>query len=1032
MTIASIKPAFSTGEISPSLFGRVDLKQFQFGAATMKNFFVNFKGGASSRAGTAFIGRCKQPGSADPPRDIRFQFNIEQSYALEFGDFYMRVKFRGGYITETSFEIFGISNSLPVEITVPGHNFINGDWIFIFSGGNVEELAGQAYIVDRVDGDTFVLVDIFGDFVDSVNFEVYTGGGSLARIYEIATPYQASDLPYLKFDQSADVMTLVHRDYHPYNLTRFDHNNWVLEEVAFGADIAAPTGAAATASATSLTPTQYQYVVTAVDFETGEESIASNIATVTDSVNIGQTAGSIKITWGAVQEAGSYNVYKAPEAFGFDVPIGSIFGYIGSALGASFVDSNVIADFSVTPPLVQIPFYQGQIIRVVVTAGGSGYTSAPTITINTTTGSGAVFIPVILSGALVSVIVVNAGENYVSADTVSISGGGGAGATADLEVGPQTGTYPGLVAYFQQRRVYANTYNNPDTYFLSQPGAYDNFDVSQIPIDSDAIIGTPWAQQVNGIQALVSMPGGLVAFTGLGAWQLNGGGPATPITPASQSVQPQAQNGCSPIVQPIVINYDILFVQAKGSTIRDLAYDFYRNSYTGVDLSMLSAHLFQDHEIVQWAWCEEPWKIVWVLRDDGIMLSFTFLKEQEVAGWARHSTKGLTVSVCSVSEPPVDALYLITRRYVKGQWLYYSERMNNRLWKNDVESSWCVDCGLSLTQPTPVAELQASAADGNDTLSSIIVVNGGSGYVTPSVIITDLTGSGAEATATVVGGVITAITVTSVGSGYTAPQIRINDSTGIGAVATGIISNFITFIASAPVFSSANIGDVIRSGGGIAIITSFVSSTQVIANVTRPIAELVPETDDFPSPQPAGAWTMTTPVTSLRGLSHLSGETVAVLADGAVVEDLVVDNTGEIELPVAASSVVVGLGFVAQLQSLYLDMNTEETIQGKRKNVPSVTVRVEASRGIKVGSNQVDSSTQIDNMNVPWVKMKEVKERGNQIHAGTAIPLFTGDEQQVIPGDWKNAGQVAVQQDYPLPANILAFIPEVVIGDDAA
>ena len=95
MTTSVIQNSFIGGEISPSLFGRTDLGKFHNGASTMRNFFVNYRGGASSRAGLAYVGTCKQDpginGQNPPPRDITFQFNINQGYALEFGEYYMRI-----------------------------------------------------------------------------------------------------------------------------------------------------------------------------------------------------------------------------------------------------------------------------------------------------------------------------------------------------------------------------------------------------------------------------------------------------------------------------------------------------------------------------------------------------------------------------------------------------------------------------------------------------------------------------------------------------------------------------------------------------------------------------------------------------------------------------------------------------------------------------------------------------------------------------------------------------------------------------
>ena len=56
----------------------------------------------------------------------------------------------------------------------------------------------------------------------------------------------------------------------------------------------------------------------------------------------------------------------------------------------------------------------------------------------------------------------------------------------------------------------------------------------------------------------------------------------------------------------------------------------------------------------------------------------------------------------------------------------------------------------------------------------------------------------------------------------------------------------------------------------------------------------------------------------------------------------------------AASAIVVGLPFVCQLQTFYLDPPDQTTTQGKRANIQAVTVRLEQSRGIQIGSNQPD------------------------------------------------------------------------------
>lgn len=1273
MTTPHIQNAFSAGEISPSLYGRTDLGKYNQGASTARNFFINYRGGASSRAGGAYVGTCKQPATGAPPRDIPFQFNINQGYALEFGDQYMRIKSNGAYVTEASKVVTGVSSSA-VFTTSAVHGFVAGDWVY--NTGNTG-FSGLTWIVATVPTtSTFTVTNLFGDAISSATV---SGAGTVARIYTVIAPYAAIDLPYLKFTQSADVMSLtcVNQqtlvEYPTYELTRRGATNWTFAVPTFTADITAPRAVTATAQSSTTINTWYSYVVTAVS-ATGEESVASDAAYVENN-DIAINAGSNTISWAPVSGAVSYNIYKATPSYNVQLPVGSLYGFAGRATGSNFIDNNITADFTAVPPVHTDPFARSAITAVTPIAGGSGLSQATIgYTLTTSTGSGFAGVPVVYGDYLSSFIIQNGGKGYASTDTITfgtkatgtytftgnptngqtiilngttwtfvtgtpsgnqtkihstvaltlanlvtdldssvvvaisvadyslsgliltilykvigtggnaytlaagtyggtisagtltggttgagsaaatgtitfnatpanpaqgntlilngvtwtfghgysgadtsseiggtldetltnfiananasndssinlasysyvgavvtvtyktagtvgnaytiaagsyaatvsgatLTGGSGGGAAATLTIGDATGTYPSAVAYYQQRRAYANTIQEPDTYFFSKPGAFLNMD-SSIPVTaSDAFTGAPWAQQVNGIQALVAMPNGLIVLTGKGAWLLNGGGDNVAITASSQTAIAQAYNGCHSHIQPIVINYDVLYVQSKGSIVRDLSYNFFSNIYTGTDTTVLSNHLFNFHQLQQWAYAEEPYKLVWAVRDDGIMLSLTYLKEQDVYAWARHDTNGFFVGACSIVEPPVDAVYLITKRYIQGhdKWMYYSERMDNRNWEN-AEDCFCVDAGLSYAKTYPSATLTPAAADGTNNITSVDVTIGGSGYTAPTISVVDPlnTGSGATFSVTLSGGIITAINVLTAGEDYAqGSTLIISDATGDGAIAQPIITNYVTFTASGAVFDSGMVGDVIRignnnaavpssfsiaaGGGGKAVIVTYNSTTEVIANIIEPITNIITDDPtDMPAPVASNQWSIAVPTTSVTGLNHLEGMEVAILADGSVVENQTVTN-GAITLPNAASSIAVGLPYICQLQTLYLDVQTAGgTIQGKRKTIPAVTVRVEKSRGLEVGSNQPDQSAQPNNATVPWTNMKQIKERNANIHAGNAVPLYTGDERILIPSNWDKRGQVAVQQRFPLKADVLAVVPEIMMGD---
>ncbi len=291
---------------------------------------------------------------------------------------------------------------------------------------------------------------------------------------------------------------------------------------------------------------------------------------------------------------------------------------------------------------------------------------------------------------------------------------------------------------------------------------------------------------------------------------------------------------------------------------------------------------------------------------------------------------------------------------------------------------------------------------------------------------------------TVVAGVITGYTITP-GIGYTAPQLAFQDTTGSGAVGSLLIDNTCMFTADAPVFNPAtDVGSVIRMGGGMATITAVATPQSVAATATLPITSTMPnDPNAMPVPAPPGTWTLTAPITSVTNLNHLEGMWVTGLADGNVIPLQVVTG-GAVVLQAPASAVVVGLPFVAQGQTMHADM-PGQMIQGKRKRVQGVTMRFANTRGVKLGQDQPIAAATPNQAETPWNIapnfMTEIDVPGNAANASAAIPLFTGDYYASIAGDFSTTqgqpspGMVAWQQDYPLPVEVLAAIPEMDIGD---
>ena len=154
-------------------------------------------------------------------------------------------------------------------------------------------------------------------------------------------------------------------------------------------------------------------------------------------------------------------------------------------------------------------------------------------------------------------------------------------------------------------------------------------------------------------------------------------------------------------------------------------------------------------------------------------------------------------------------------------------------------------------------------------------------------------------------------------------------------------------------------------------------------------------------------------VTTLSGLWHLEGQSVVALANGYVVRDLTVAS-GSVTLPSAASRVHIGLSYTSEVQSLRIDNgNPGDTIQGRDKKISRLSMRFETTLGGWYGPDRDH--------------MREIKY-GLSPQYGQPPAWVTGDKGVTMSPSWNKDGYVIVQQRDPLPMNLLALIPDVVIG----
>lgn len=721
MSLNLIKYAFVAGEVSPTLLGRTDLTKYDFGMALAKNWFIDYRGGMSTRAGTEFLDEIA-PGKT---RAFEFQFapNVANTYCIIFGDNYIRFMQDGGYILEAAKTITGITKTSPGVVTAAGHGYSTGELVRISGVAGMTQVNSRTFEIAVLTANTFSLRDPTTHAgVSTAAFSTYTSGGTVSRVYTLNSPYGSDDLDDLGYEQVRDTVRLTHVNYPIKNLIRNDQTVWELTNEVIGNYDGPPTGLTGTPSASGTASTIYSVSAIMAD---GTETIPCKPVLVSNCINFTTEEGSVGLTWNKLDGAVEYIVYRSIVISSGTSNAGTQLGFLTRTAGTSFTDSNVVPDFTKSPYEHYDPFAVAAIDKFTITNVGSGYSFAVDAVITDSTGSGFVGYGIVnTAGAITAVKILRRGSGY-TAPTVSFGGT----ATATITITPSKGTYPSRSAIFQQRQIYAATVNNPLTINASRVRNFSNFDISLTSTEGDAYEYDVDSAQVTPIVHLFPTRGGLFLMTATGIWLLNSDA-SGPVTNQNAQSEPQTGQGTTN-VKPLKIGGDFLYGEARGNAVRLLSYSELSRNYGGTDVSVLSNHFFgPGRQITRWAFTENPHKLVQAVREDGSLLLFTVVKEQDVYAWTWAQTRGFYQDVVSIRGEFYDEAYYIVKRYINGAWRQYIERQARRDFVN-IEDAWAVDCGLRLEPPTITTSLTISPeylVDGEKFVNLVGAFTGKTGH----------------------------------------------------------------------------------------------------------------------------------------------------------------------------------------------------------------------------------------------------------------------------------------------------------------
>lgn len=278
--------------------------------------------------------------------------------------------------------------------------------------------------------------------------------------------------------------------------------------------------------------------------------------------------------------------------------------------------------------------------------------------------------------------------------------------------------YPKMACFFQDRLVLAATKKEPYSIWMSRTGDYPNFGIEKVDggVTDDSAIKADLITR-NGFEILHLVPAkDLVILTTGNEWIIEG---ASVITPAKINPRPQTMRG-SNTCPPQHIGNRIVHVQRSGKTVRDLGYQYDADNYNGDDLTLLATHLTEGHKLVSSAYIQEPNSTLYYVRDDGVLLSLAFIKEQNVFAWSHHTTDGKYKKVTSIPNGASDVLYVTIERDGK----IYIERFNPDIEAAVYMDSYVTGRGSSIDAPHLIGKTVQILADGTRLQDTQVPENG--------------------------------------------------------------------------------------------------------------------------------------------------------------------------------------------------------------------------------------------------------------------------------------------------------------------